>query len=88
MLAWALSLGLGSSGVVSATGINPVLKGSWPGFARGRAQSVAVSGSHTFVGAGLGLQVIDTSDPAKPQRVGGCDTPGYAVGVAVSGNYA
>jgi hypothetical protein len=35
-----------------------------------------------------GLQVIDVSNPASPQRVGGYDTSGYARGVAVSGNYA
>jgi hypothetical protein len=34
------------------------------------------------------LQVIDVSDPANPQRVGGYDTSGSARGVAVSGNYA
>jgi hypothetical protein len=32
-----------------------------------------------------GLQVIDVSNPASPQRVGGYDT-GEAHGVAVSGN--
>jgi hypothetical protein len=35
-----------------------------------------------------GLQVIDVSDPANPQRVGGYDTSGEAQGVAVSGHYA
>ena len=35
-----------------------------------------------------GLQVIDVSNPATPQRVGGYDTSGEAWGVAVSGNYA
>ena len=35
-----------------------------------------------------GLQVIDISDPANPQRVGGYDTAGHAYGVAVAGNYA
>jgi hypothetical protein len=34
------------------------------------------------------LQVIDVSNPANRQRVGGCDTSGDASGVAVSGNYA
>jgi hypothetical protein len=34
------------------------------------------------------LQVIDISNPANPQRVGGYDTSGNAQGVAVSGNYA
>ncbi len=32
--------------------------------------------------------MIDVSNPANPQRVGGCDTSGRASGVAVSGNYA
>jgi uncharacterized coiled-coil protein SlyX len=32
--------------------------------------------------------VIDISHPATPQRVGGYDTAGTAVGVAVAGNYA
>jgi len=34
------------------------------------------------------LQVLDVSNPANPQWVGGYDTSGYADGVAVSGNYA
>jgi hypothetical protein len=33
------------------------------------------------------LQVIDVSNPANPQRVGGYDTSGSAYGVTVSGNY-
>jgi len=32
--------------------------------------------------------VIDASNAASPQRVGGYHTNGYAYGVAVSGNYA
>ena len=32
--------------------------------------------------------VIDVSNPASPQRVGGYDTSGEAYGVAVSGNFA
>ena len=32
--------------------------------------------------------VIDVSNPASPQRVGGYDTSGYAYGVAASGNFA
>lgn len=35
-----------------------------------------------------GLQVIDISNPANPQRVGGYNTPDIARGVAVSGKYA
>ena len=58
---------------------------------------MAVSGNYAYVAesslyrqrCGLGgLQVIDVSNPANPQRVGGYDTSGSAQGVAVSGNYA
>jgi uncharacterized secreted protein with C-terminal beta-propeller domain len=34
------------------------------------------------------LQVINVSNPANPQRVGGYDTSGLAQGVAMSGNFA
>src|SRR6266540_178442 len=54
----------------------------------GRALGLAVSGNYAYVADELdGLQVIDVSNPANPQRVGGYDTM-YAFGVAVSGNYA
>ena len=50
---------------------------------------MAVSGNYAYVADGdAGLQVIDVSNPANPQRVGGYDTSGDAQGVAVSGNYA
>ncbi|OQX92223.1 MAG: hypothetical protein B6D58_04115, partial [candidate division Zixibacteria bacterium 4484_95] len=35
-----------------------------------------------------GLQIIDISDPAQPNWVGDYDTPGSAMGVFVSGDYA
>jgi hypothetical protein len=35
-----------------------------------------------------GLQVIDIRDKESPVIVGTCDTPGYAQGVALSGDYA
>ena len=51
----------------------------------GRANSVAVSGSHAYVADfdQGGLQVIDVSDPAAPTITGSVDTPSYATGVAV-----
>jgi hypothetical protein len=50
---------------------------------------VAVSGNYAYVADDTaGLQVIDVSNPANPQWVGGYDTSGNAFGVAVSGNYA
>ncbi len=72
-----------------AHGADPVLIGQWPGWPRGPACGVAVSGNYAYVAdEDAGLQVIDVSNPANPQRVGGYDTSGYANGVAVSGNYA
>jgi hypothetical protein len=35
-----------------------------------------------------GLQIIDVSDPSAPSLAGNYDTPGYAIGVYVSGSYA
>jgi len=64
----------------------------------GFSYDVTVSGRYAYVAveAGLwegvdyeaGLQVIDVSNPTNCVRVGGYDTSGLAVGVAVSGNYA
>jgi hypothetical protein len=51
---------------------------------------VVVSGHYAYVANGdAGLQVIDVSNPASPQPVGGYDSGGWsASGVAVSGHYA
>jgi hypothetical protein len=54
----------------------------------GSAQGVALSGNYAYVADYLaGLQVIDVSNPANPQRVGGYNSSGGAVNVAVSGAY-
>jgi len=72
-----------------AQGADPVLIGQWPGWPREPVQNVAVSGNYAYVATGqAGLLVIDVSDPANPQRVGGCDTNGPASAVAVSGGNA
>lgn len=66
---------------------DPALRGRWPSFPRGSAWGVAVQNGNAFVAADrAGLVVVDVSDPAKPQRVGGYDTGGRQV--AVSGNFA
>jgi hypothetical protein len=86
---WVSALLLCEAGPVIGGDIDPVLRGEWPGFRRGQAQAVAVSGNYAYVAAGCaGVQVIDVSYPANPQRVGGYDTSGYADGVAVSRNFA
>ena len=88
VLAAALVL---ASAVGSASGgnLDPVLVGQWPGYLRGPANAVAVSGLVAYVTQGdAGMQVIDVSNPANPVRVGGYDTSGNAREVAVSGHYA
>jgi len=53
------------------------------------ACGVAVVGTHAYVTVGgLGLQVIDVTNPASPVIVGGVNTRGYAQGVAVVGSCA
>jgi hypothetical protein len=69
---------------------DPVLVGQWPGYARGYAKAVAVAGNYAYVATdeAAGLHVIDISTPAKPRRVGGCDTTTGSGQLAVSGHYA
>jgi len=55
------------------------------------AYGVAVAGQYAYVadaGDSSGLRVINITNPAAPSEVGFCGTPGGALGVAVSGNYA
>jgi hypothetical protein len=59
----------------------------WPGFARGDARAVAVSGSHAYVAAGLGgLVVFGLADPDHPTRVFDRPPMGESSGIAVVGN--
>jgi len=82
-----IAISLGPTQATAAVALTPT--GQWPGWPRGYALRVAASGNYAYVAAVEGsLQVIDVSDPAHPQQVGGYDTSGYAYGVAVSGNYA
>jgi hypothetical protein len=65
----------------------------------GSANGVAVSGNYAYVTDGyvdsflgddysVGLVILDISNPANPQRVGGYRTSTSAYGVAVVGNHA
>ena len=77
------------AGAASAQEVQVERVGQWPGWPRGDAKGVAVSGPYAYVADyDAGLQVLDVSDPANPRRVGGYRTPGVARSVAVSGNYA
>ena len=65
------------------------LKGNWPNYSGGSAIAVAITNGYGYVADGNGgLQVIDVSSTANPQRVGGYIASGYAYGVVVAGNYA
>ncbi|MCI0541689.1 MAG: hypothetical protein L0Z50_41355, partial [Verrucomicrobiales bacterium] len=45
--------------------------GSWPGYARGQAYAVRVSGQRAYVAASVGgVMIFDVSDPAMPRRIG------------------
>jgi hypothetical protein len=83
------------AGPVIGGDIDPVLRGEWPGFRRGPARGVAVSGHCAYVATQKGgLSIIEALEPANPQRIGGCDASGEAWGgaiandVTVSGDYA
>ncbi len=52
------------------------------------ACGVAISGTHAYITDISSLQVVDITNPASPQIVGGVVTPGYTQGVAVSGTHA
>ena len=50
------------------------------------AYDVAVSGLYAYVAAGgAGLLVVEISNPGHPIEAGSYDTPGYARGVAATG---
>ena len=56
----------------------------------GEAHGVGVSGTFAYVGDDEGLQVIDFSNPASPERIGVCGfgPESRVQSVALSGNYA
>jgi hypothetical protein len=89
---WPVALWLAAASVLwSALALDVEVVGmrKWPAYSRGPARAVAVQGNYACVAADSGgLIVIDVRDAANPQRVGGCDTSGFAWAVAVVGNYA
>jgi hypothetical protein len=69
--------------------VQPLLEGKWPAWLREDATDVEMVGNYAYVTLGAsGLAVIDVSNPTNCVQVGGCDTSGEAIGVAVSGKYA
>ena len=65
------------------------LVGEWPGYERGWFAEITIRGDYAYCAMREGgLGILDIGDPATPQWEGGCDTPGIAWAVAVSGAYA
>jgi len=54
----------------------------------GTPTDAAIAGGYAYVAANGVLDVVDVSDPANPQMVEYCDTPGNVEDVAVVGSYA
>lgn len=73
-----------------AGSLPPIVQiGTWPGYARADAYSVLVTNDLAYVAQGHGgLVILDVSDPAKPERLGGFNTDGFAYNVEVVGNLA
>jgi hypothetical protein len=90
LLAILMALNLGGGGKDPRTGSALMERvGSWPGFSRGPAMSLAVTNHHAFVAIGEGgLAVLDVTDPAKPVRVGAYRPPGRTERVRIMGQRA
>lgn len=90
-LALALArAGLGALPAFAASppspGILLTTAGQWPGYPRGSAESVAVSGDHAFVATPTGFQALDVTASPAPRIVGSADVGGSKV--VVSGGFA
>src|ERR1044071_1422379 len=85
----ALALLNGFCSFVTAQPIALVQKPLWPGFRRGSATGVAVSGQYAFLGASQGgLMVLDVSNPARPRYVTQLTSVSWPTHVRLSGHYA
>ncbi len=86
---WLLAVGaifvLGQKSVMAT---DPVFTGKWPRGNRGPVQAVQVVNNLAFCAIGEGgLSVLDITNSANPNWVGGCDTPGSAMSISVVGTH-
>ena len=83
---------MGSGGVVYVLGVsNPARpqKLSEAIHTRGVVYGLCYQASRLYIAAGeAGLEIWDVATPSSPTLLGRLNTPGYACGVAVAGNYA
>jgi hypothetical protein len=86
----SLSIGAVCFGLIGSSvcaEVIPTIEGTWPGYRRDSVQALAVRDHHAYL-AGHDLSIVDVTDPANPRRLGGCEIPGGANAVAVSGDFA
>jgi hypothetical protein len=75
--------------LAAAPHLRPLGRGEWAAPTNSEAVAVQVLGNKAYVALRYGgMAVIDVSDPERPVRLGGCDTPGVAYSIGVAGNYA
>lgn len=72
----------------TAKAADPVLAGQWPSQVRGNPNAVALVGNRAYVAAGSGGLMVFNISPSSLNRMGGYDTAGDAIDVAVSGSLA
>jgi hypothetical protein len=84
----ALLVGLLVPVPVTAVGFDINMVGRWPGYNRGGASAVAISGDYAYVSVGAGLHVLELVDSADPQLITAVDFDDVAADIAVSGDYA
>jgi len=85
----ALLLIITRTACLGAQSLELVRMGSWPGYARGTPYDIVLADNKAFIAADQGgLLIFDITNLKAPSYVGSYDTPGYAQGVDVSGQYA
>jgi len=84
---WAIGLACVCLHATSlAVDLDPISIGTYDTY---DAMGVTLSNHYAYVAdSEAGLLIFDVSDPANPQPLGSCDTPGVARVIALSGHYA
>lgn len=77
-----------SSATLTVVPFRPILKGAWPGYTRGEAVSIAISGRYAYLVWPNGLHILDVSNPANPIWVGQFEANNSVNAAQVVGRYA
>jgi hypothetical protein len=66
----------------------PSVQGTWPGFTRGNAYGLDLSGNYAYIaGSASGLHIVDVHDPTNPVRTSGYKFPSAVWSVHVVSNF-